>query len=69
MSFAVVTFVEKNEIAVIPVEWIKGDIGFWPPSKDVTRLVISRKLPEPEWKSYKVKISQLYGKNFCLKNK
>lgn len=64
MSFAVVTFTSTQEVAVVPVNWIKCNNCLWPP-KNLSSRVLSQVdkgiTASDAWESYSVQIMGIFG--------
>ena len=58
----VVEFVDDNEVAVIPSNWIDGVEAWGPPYRSTTRMmnaVKQKELPGTSWTSFRIK--ELYS--------
>ncbi|XP_067309016.1 uncharacterized protein [Pseudorasbora parva] len=56
--FHVVSFVDTEEVEVVPAVWVKNGVCLWPPFKDegVQKASESLQPPQDSWAAYKVKI-------------
>ena len=64
--FAVVLFIETNEVEVIPSCWLSLDekVAFWPPYKKTEKAkaaVVSMEEPDETWGEFLVKVFKKYG--------
>ncbi|ROL51478.1 hypothetical protein DPX16_3167 [Anabarilius grahami] len=57
-TYHIVSFVDTEEVEVVPAVWVKNGVCFWPPYKDegVQRATRCSEQPEKSWSAYKVKI-------------
>lgn len=63
MPFAIVVFVDEEEVEVAPLLWISGTKCFWPPrSEPVRRLIQNEAPPKEGWSKHEVKIKGIFGK-------
>nr|XP_055050986.1 transcription factor SPT20 homolog isoform X2 [Misgurnus anguillicaudatus] len=56
--FHIVSFLETNEVEVVPTGWVDGDQCVWPTLKgdSLTKAVKMNMKPKKDWKKYKVKL-------------
>ncbi|KAK9980358.1 hypothetical protein ABG768_013724 [Culter alburnus] len=65
-TFHIVSFVDTEEVEVVPAVWVKNGVCFWPPYKDegVQRATKRAEQPEKSWSVYKITTVKLCGS--CL---
>ncbi|KAF7704245.1 hypothetical protein HF521_021317 [Silurus meridionalis] len=63
IMYHIVSFVETEEVEVVPAIWVKDEVCLWPPYKgeEVQRATRNLEQPQESWVAYKVRI--LYTAN------
>jgi len=66
--FKIVEFTVKNDIAVVPNEWIHGTSCYWPPYISRKRIEEAAEAREPpkKWKLWDVIILESFGMKLLL---
>lgn len=66
--FHLVSFLQTNEVAVLPDVWVNGGQCAWPKLKGehFTKAVKTKQQPQKEWKKYRIRILYTAGRS-CIK--
>jgi hypothetical protein len=67
MEFAVVKFIQNNDVDIVPCSWLYEDKCYWPPSKLAATVLPHREKkisPAAYWDLYEVHTLGLFG-NTC----
>lgn len=64
MAFAIVEFINKRLVEVVPSSWINGSMCFWPPGKPerINKLVRASAKTQEDWKQHAVEIKEVFCK-------
>lgn len=63
-NFAVVLFKNDHTFTVVPTNWIRENVCFWPNTKSgLKNLIVTRKKPKENWIKLDVEIMQYFGNN------
>ncbi|KAM7288184.1 uncharacterized protein ISCGN_031873 [Ixodes scapularis] len=63
MAFAIVEFINKRLVEVVPSSWINGSMCFWPPGKPerINKLVRASAKTQEDWKQHAVEIKEVFS--------
>ncbi|XP_042144239.1 uncharacterized protein LOC121045622 [Ixodes scapularis] len=65
MAFAIVKFINKRLVEVVPSSWINGSMCFWPSGKPerINKLVRASAKAQEDWKQHAVEIKEVFSSN------
>lgn len=64
MAFAIVKFLSTEEVAVVPISWIKHNKCFWPPKNQRAKIMIHVDkgiTPSEAWEEHLVQTMGIFG--------